>query len=148
MSEDEGEGEGEAVDLDTLNRRHISAVDKFYRMFAGASSRVTRVGGGSFDLRVELSSRVPEDERDGLVRKITMSWRHNRVLKRCERVRVQVFLSPSAQGFHLAVNPSANDPKAELAQAAKEQIARMGKAEGQPKQLFAEYVAAFPNPES
>jgi hypothetical protein len=48
LNEDQpGSGRGPDVDLKELSKRHISSIDKFYRMYAGAGSELTAFEDGT-----------------------------------------------------------------------------------------------------
>src|SRR5207244_3737987 len=45
------------LDLKSLNERHLSASDKFFRMYAGAASSITAFDGGIISLDIHVDSR-------------------------------------------------------------------------------------------
>jgi hypothetical protein len=63
------------VDLEDLNKRHRSSIDKWYQMCAGAGSEITTFEDGTIYLAITVDDRQqpPFHEIDG---KIARSWLH------------------------------------------------------------------------
>ena len=132
------------IDIDELNNRHINAIDKLYRMHAGASSRVVDICDDCFELRVELSQRVLPEKRERIIFNITNSWFRNHELADCKRVIVRVYETPSPVGFSIEPDRSVEDPIKELAAAIRENFKLMKEAEKLPKLLIGEYTGKIP----
>ena len=61
--------------ISEINECHIGKVDKFFRMCAGASSRLTKLGGSTFHLKITIDRRVTEESVKQLIWNIAKSWR-------------------------------------------------------------------------
>jgi hypothetical protein len=132
------------IDIAELNRRHIYAIDKLYRMNAGLSSSVVDIYDDCFELRVEISQRVPPEKRENLIFNITKSWFSNFELADCKRVFVRVFETPSPVGFSRPLDKSSDDPVKQLVATLREAFTLMKEAEKLPKLLLGEYTGPIP----
>jgi hypothetical protein len=95
------------VDLKELNRRHLSSIDKFYRMCAGAGSEITAFEDGTIYLAITVDDRrqPPFDE---IVAKIARSWLHEEKRKNASRYVAVIFHTDGRLGA--LVNPSTSTP--------------------------------------
>lgn len=94
-------------DLNDLNRRHVSSIDKFYRMCAGAGSEITAFEDPTIYLAITLDDRqkAPFDE---LVGKIAQSWLHEEELKNAVDYVAEIFRTDGRLGA--LVNPGKKTP--------------------------------------
>lgn len=145
--EDQGVGGGvDASPAETtvseINRRHVSASDKFFRMFAGASTYLVGLDGDSFELETTLDGRGRRVSIDQLVHNIADAWRTARGLESCRRCRVHLRQSSAPTGFAVNAKEATKqgaggvDALAEIAMAFVEQARR---AHDAPKPLVAIY---------
>jgi hypothetical protein len=133
-----------AVDLSELTSRHANSVDKWYRMCAGMSSSIVALDDDSYELRVEMSDRVPPEKREQMIFNISKAWSRLRELAHCRHVRVRVYRTQSPQGFMVAPDKSSDDPMKALAAVMMAQFKRMRESEKLPKPFYAEYVGEHP----
>ena len=72
------------VDLEDLNKRHRSSIDKWYRMCAGGGSEITAFEDGTIYLTITVDDRQQPPFHD-IVGKIAQSWLHEDELKNASR---------------------------------------------------------------
>jgi hypothetical protein len=68
------------LDLEGLNKRHVSSIDKWYRMCAGVGSEITAFEHGTMYLAITVNERQ-QPPFDEIVGKIVQSWMHEKELK-------------------------------------------------------------------
>jgi len=95
------------LDLKDLNRRHVSSIDKFYRMCAGTGSEITAFEDGTIYLAITVDDRqqAPFDE---IAHKIARSWLHEQELKNASRYVAVIFQTDGRLGA--LVNPGKKTP--------------------------------------
>ena len=85
--------------LSAINDRHMHAIDKMYRMFAGLSSHLLAYEEGTLTLQVHHSKRWPKDPVT-TAQQLAESWiRFNPELKEAHTYMVYVHASGSETGF-------------------------------------------------
>ncbi len=131
----------------SINERHISRVDKFFRMFAGASSTLLEVRNFSFLLEIKIDSRVTEESAPQLVWNIAQSWRsRNPELENCLTCIVDLRRSPGPTGFMLPASGSQADADADAGVDSQEIAARIHEiksASKLPAPLIARFLIGF-----
>ena len=85
--------------LRAINRRHVNTVDKFFRMFVGASSTLTDLDGSVFDLEIKVDRRVASDSLRQLAGNMARSWHRNPELEGCRECRVRILRQEGPTGF-------------------------------------------------
>jgi hypothetical protein len=121
-----------------INERHLSKVDKFFRMSHGASSSLSDLGETSFLLEIKIDCRVKEKSASQLIWNIVQSWRLNPEIKHCTTCVVYLHRSPGPTGFMLTGKERWTD-KREIAARVRE-IRRTSKL---PAPLVAKYFLSF-----
>ncbi|MCB1086842.1 MAG: hypothetical protein KDM63_07340 [Verrucomicrobiae bacterium] len=64
-----------SFDLEAVNRRHIRSIDKFFRIYCGAASRLLSYEGGLLELEILLDDRLRDPSPEVLSRRIAPTWR-------------------------------------------------------------------------
>jgi hypothetical protein len=106
------------LDLRDLNRRHISSIDKCYRMCAGAGSEITAFEHDTIYLAITVDDRQQPPFHE-IAGKIARSWFHEKELKNAARYVAVIFQTNGRLGA--LINPKAKTPD----QLADELINRM-----------------------
>lgn len=89
--------------LSTINERHISRVDKSFRMVAGASPRLLEPGKTSFLPEIRIDHRVTGENASRSIRNTARSWRNGKPgLRHCITCVVCLHRSPGPAGFVLS----------------------------------------------
>ena len=84
--------------LKPINKRHINSVDKLFRMHAGASTHLTGLNDGVFELETRISKRPRPISVEQMIRNIARSWHGNPELASCHTCRVRVYQSAGPTG--------------------------------------------------
>jgi hypothetical protein len=95
------------LDLKDLNKRHASSIDKFYRMCAGAASKITAFEDGTIYLAITVDERQQPPFHE-IVGKIAQSWLHEDELKNASRYVAAIFQTDGRLGALL--NPRTSTP--------------------------------------
>lgn len=128
-----------------INERHIPRFDKFYRMCAGASSRLLDLGETSFLLEIKIDQRVTVESAPQLVWNIARSWRTlNPELVHCATCVVHLRRSPGPTGFLLPTDGSRADGDGGMdSHEASARIHEIESASRLPAPLMARYLLGF-----
>ena len=130
-------------DLKPVNKRHINSIDKLYRMHAGASTHLTRLGDGVFELETRISERPRPISVEQMIHNIAHSWHRNPELASCHTCRVRVYQSAGPTGFAISAKgyrgPGGLDTEA-LDKALYEMAQRIMAADKLPAPLIAEFT--------
>lgn len=133
--------------VSAINERHIPRVDKFFRMCAGASSKLLELRNFSFLLEIKIDSRVTEESAPQLVWNIAQSWlSQNPELENCLTCTVYLRRSPGPTGFMLPASGSQTDGDADAGIDPREIAARIHEIESAsklPAPLIARYLLGF-----
>lgn len=91
------------LDLEILNERHLRSVDKFFRMFAGAASRITKFHGEIIYLDIQIDDRlkIPLEQ---ITRNIATSWHTESDLSGATGYVAHIYKSLHPSGFVFSVN--------------------------------------------
>jgi hypothetical protein len=90
------------LDLKDLNSRHVRSIDKWYRMCAGAGSKITAFEEGTIYLAIWVDERQ-QPPFDEIVGKVARSWLHEEELKNAFRYVAVIFQTDGRLGA--LVNP-------------------------------------------
>jgi hypothetical protein len=90
------------LDLKDLNSRHVRSFDKWYRMCAGAGSKITAFEEGTIYLAIWVDERQ-QPPFDEIVGKVARSWLHEEELKNAFRYVAVIFQTDGRLGA--LVNP-------------------------------------------
>jgi hypothetical protein len=90
------------LDLEDLNLRHVSSIDKLYRMCAGAGSEITAFEAGTIYLAITVDERQ-QPPFEEIVGKIARSWLHEKELKDASGYVAVIFQTDGRLGA--LVNP-------------------------------------------
>lgn len=133
--------------IPAINERHIPTVDKFFRMCAGASSKLLALGKSTFQLEIRIDQRVTGESAPRLVWNIAQSWRNqNPELGDCLACIVCLHRSPGPTGFMLPASGRPADDDAEVRTDPLEIAARIHEIESAsrlPAPLLARYFLSF-----
>ena len=88
-----------AFDLDEINRRHIRSIDKFYRMYAGAASKLLSYEDGILELDVRLDGRLKKATPAAMAVKLANSWHREPELQDATGYVAHVYKSVRPVGF-------------------------------------------------
>jgi hypothetical protein len=108
--------------LREIARRHIYKIDKWYRMFGGASSDLLSFEDGTLTLEVRLDKRAQTSATE-MALKLAKSWRYERELHGAERFVVYVYRDNRPVGLSQK-QPKVKDP--DYLSTLVKQIKRMG----------------------
>jgi hypothetical protein len=84
-------------DFDDLNSRHVSSINKWYRMFAGAGSEITAFEDGTIYLAIRVDDRQ-QPPFDEIIGKVARSWLHEKELKNASRYVAVIFQTDGRLG--------------------------------------------------
>ena len=91
------------LDLASLNARHISSSDKFFRMFGGAASTLTAFEDGILHLDVRAGNRLRISLED-ITRSLARSWHCEEELRSATGYLAHVYKSERPTGFAIATH--------------------------------------------
>ena len=127
------------ADLQPINNRHINAVDKLYRMHVGASTHLTAVSDGCFELETRIDHRKRPISVEQLAKNIARSWQSIPELSSCPQCLIRIYQSAGPTGFFVPAKELRGDGPNSLAKALFTKFQQMGEAEKLPAPLIAEY---------
>lgn len=130
-------------ELKPINDRHIPRSDKFFRMFAGASTHLTALHEGCFELETRIDHRKRKVSDEQLARNIARSWSHNPELSSCSECIVRFYQSAGPTGFAVPAKKIKETGTEGLARILMAKFRAMAEAEKQPAPLIAEYSIAL-----
>jgi hypothetical protein len=90
------------LDLKDLNSRHVRSIDKWYRMCAGAGSKITAFEEGTIYLAIWVDERQ-QPPFDEIVGKVARSWLQEEELNNAFRYVAVIFQTDGRLGA--LVNP-------------------------------------------
>ena len=91
------------IDLDALNNRHESSRDKWFRMCAGASSKITSFENGIIHLKITVDERL-KLTLERISRNIVESWIHEDELCHATGFVAEVFKTEGLLGFYVPID--------------------------------------------
>lgn len=130
-------------ELKPINDRHIPASDKWFRMFAGASTHLTALHDGVFELESRIDQRKRKVCNEQLAHNIAKSWSRNPELSSCRKCIVRFYQSAGPTGFAVPAKEITEAEPAGLAQILMAKFRAMAEAEELPAPFLAEYSIAL-----
>ena len=101
------------LDLASLNARHTSSSDKFFRMFAGASASLTAFEDGIIHLDVRVDNRL-RISLEQITRSLAGSWHREEELRSASGYVTHVYKSERPTGFAIAMHNRSPDEIANI----------------------------------
>ena len=102
------------LDLEQINHRHIHGIDKFYRMFGGAASRLLSFEYGILELEVRLDERAHRSTPVAMARKLADSWHREPELVHATGFLIHVYKAVRPLGFAIPANRCSKKTLVEL----------------------------------
>ena len=126
-------------ELKPINHRHIHAIDKLYRMHAGASTHLTALHDGVFELETRIDHRKRNVSNERFAENIARSWHRNAELRACLECRIRFYQSAGPSGFTIPTKRVKGKGPETLAQVVLPLFKQMAEAQKLPAPLIAEY---------
>lgn len=123
-----------------VNNSVPNKCDKYFRMFAGASTHLISLENGVFTLETRLGRRRPKNLK---WINIASAWRTcSPVLQKCHTCRIRIYQTERPTGFVVSGKETQDDvdPKKAMTQAFLELGRRMFEADKAPKKFIGEFT--------